>query len=286
MAPKLHQDIAPLQRNQAEVSIGRLALSALFIFIFPYTFIALIANGIPRIYGNIKLTKISSKFASDGKKADLIVEKEIIKGVKRTLPIVIYHCISSQLSIWLISFFGSTANISQLGALSRISILFNLFAVLFSTLVVPRFSRMAPSKRLLMKTFLSIQLLTFLISGFLLLCLWIFSDQVLMILGKNYYGLNFELLLLGVSNCIALVAGVCDQLVLSRGWFLRPYFLIGVNFFSTVISLAFFNISSITGVLYFNIIVTIIAYLLVLIYGIISIKRTEETDVKGQEITS
>ena len=35
--PKLHQDIKPLQRNQAEVSLGRMALSGLFIFAFPLT---------------------------------------------------------------------------------------------------------------------------------------------------------------------------------------------------------------------------------------------------------
>jgi hypothetical protein len=273
ISPKLHQDIYSLQRNQAEVSFGRLALSTLFLFIFPFTFIALIASSIPRIYGNVQLKRISSKFVNNDEKTDPLVEKEIIKGVKRTLPIVIYHCISGQISIWLISFFGTTANISQLGALGRISILFNLFAALFSTLVVPRFARMPAIKKVLIKPFLLIQLATWSIGAILLVLLWLFSDNILWVLGKNYSSLNYELLLMGLSACIGLVAGVCDQLVISRGWFLRPYFLIGVNFTSTVISLAFFNISSIIGVLYFNIIVTAIAYLLVLFYGIFSINK-------------
>lgn len=276
MAPKLHQYINPLQRNQAEVSIGRAALSALLLFVFPYTFIALIANSIPRIYGNYQLRKISARFASKNEQPDSLVEKEIIKGVKRTLPIVVYHCISGQISIWLISFFGSTTNISQIGALGRLSIIFNLFTILFSTLVIPRFARMKAIKKLLLKSFLLIQACTFIISVLLLLSIWILSDEILWVLGKNYQGLNYELILMALSGCISLIAGVCSQLIISRGWFLKPYFLIGVNFISTVISLAFFNISSIIGVLYFNIIVSAIAYFLVLVYGLIKIKNTAE----------
>ncbi len=81
---------------------------------------------------------------------------------------------------------------------------------------------------------------------------------------------------MGLTGCIGLIAGVCSQLVISRGWFLKPYFLIGINFTSTIISLKFFNISSITGVLYFNIIVSLIAYLLVFIYGVIKIKQASD----------
>lgn len=276
MAPKLHQDINPLQRNQVEVSLGRLALSALFLFIFPFTFIALIANSIPRVYGNFQLKKISSRFANTDEKADPLVEKEIIKGVKRTLPIVLYHIVSSQIAIFLVSIFGTTANISQIGALGRISMLFNLVVVLFSTLVVPRFSRMQSSKQVLMKSFLLIQACTFTISAILLIALWFFSNQVLWVLGKNYYGLNYELFLIGVSGCVALMSGISGQLVISRGWFLNPYFLIGINFTSTVISLAFFNITSLVNVLYFNIVITAISYLLGLVYGFIKINKVDE----------
>ena len=48
IAPKLHQDIKPLQRNSAEVSLIRLALSGLLVFFAPFTFAALLANGLRR----------------------------------------------------------------------------------------------------------------------------------------------------------------------------------------------------------------------------------------------
>jgi O-antigen/teichoic acid export membrane protein len=273
IAPKLHQDIKTLQKNQAEVSIARLVLSALFVFFSPFTFMALVANGLPRIYGNYRLRKATYHFANRTENSDPAIEKAIIKGVKRTLPIVIYSCLSGQLTIWLISFFGNTAGISQIGALGKIGVLFNLVTTMLATLIVPRFSRMAATKNGLLKPFLLIQAGTFVITVFLVIGIWLFSNQILWVLGKNYYGLNYQLFLVAISSSVALMVGVCSQLVLSRGWFLNPYFIIGVNFTSTVVSLTFFRISSLISILYFDIAVLIMAYLMVFIFGIISIRK-------------
>ena len=273
IAPKLHQDIKPLQRNSAEVSLIRLALSGLLVFFAPFTFAALLANGLPRIYGNYKLRKVGERFAAGNESPDPLIQEAIIRGVKRTLPIVIYSCLSGQLTIWLISFFGKTDGISQIGALSKIGALFNLVSVLLSTLVVPRFSRMPALRQGLLKSFLLIQVGTFAITLFLLLGTWLFSNQILWVLGKNYEHLNYQLLLVGVSNCIGLMVSVCSQLVLSRGWFLNPYILVFVNFTSTVLSLTFFKMTSLIAILYFDITVLIIAYFLAFIFGLISIRK-------------
>jgi O-antigen/teichoic acid export membrane protein len=273
IAPKLHQDIKPLQRNSAEVSLIRLALSGLLVFLAPFTFAALLANGLPRIYGNYKLRKVGERFAEGDQTPDPAIQEAIIKGVKRTLPIVIYSCLSGQLTIWLISFFGKTDGISQIGALSKIGALFNLVSVLLSTLVVPRFSRMGAYKQGLMKSFLLIQAATLALSLFLVFSIWLFSNQILWVLGTNYEHLNYQLLLVAISNSIGLMVGVCSQLVLSRGWFLNPYILVVINFTSTVLSLTFFKMTSLIAILYFDITVLIIAYLLAFVFGLISIRK-------------
>ncbi len=272
MAPKLNQDIKPLQINQIQVSLGRLFLTGLFLFVFPFTFVALIANGIPRIYGNYKLRNISKRFASDTEKSSILVQEKVKVAVNRTLPIVIYHCISGQLSIWLISLFGTTSSIANLGALGRIAMMFTFFAAIFSTLVVPRFSRLKEYKKIL-KTYLLIQGFTALISFILISFLWVFSDQFLWVLGQGYYGLNYELLLVGISSGIVLMTGVSSGLNIISGWHLKTYFLIGVNLISSVISLTFLNISSLVGVLYFNILINGMAYFVNIIYGLQSINR-------------
>jgi O-antigen/teichoic acid export membrane protein len=274
--PRLHQDIKPLQRNHVEVSIGRLLLSGVFLVIFPFTFIAVFANSLPRIYGNIKLRKMASRFADMDEKPDPQKRKEIMHSVKRTMPIVIYYCISGQLSIWLISFFGSTTSISQLGALSRLAMMFTVVSSLFATLVVPRFSRMEDDWKRLLKIFSAVMIITLILAGGLVLGVFLFSDQILWVFGEDYAGLNYELFLVAISNSFTLLIGVSSKMTVGRGWYLRPAFLIGLNFISTVISIAYLDMSELTGVLYFNIVVAAVHLCLMIAYGLYMINRTRK----------
>lgn len=276
VAPRLHQDIKPLQANFLQVSLGRLVLNAVFIFIFPFTFIALFANSIPRIYGNFKLRQISSKFLDIDEKPDKSVRKEIVVSVKRTMPLVVYYVISGQLAIWLISFFGSTTSVSELGALSRLAMAFTVIASLFSTLVVPRFSRMQEERKKLRKVFMSVQLLTLVLSIGMVLLVYLFSNQILWVFGSDYYGLNKELMLVAIANGFNLMVGVCSQLTIARGWYIRPLYLIGLNFTATLVAIAFLNLKTLEGVLYFNIIVSVVHYSLMFVYGNIKINHSKE----------
>lgn len=294
VAPRLHQDIKPLQGNFLQVAVGRLILNGIFVFIFPFTFIALFANSIPRIYGNIKLRKMASKFLDIHQKPDVRVRKEIAVSVRRTLPIVIYYSISGQLAIWLMSFFGTTASISKLGAMGRLSIVFTVVISLFSTLVVPRFSRMREERPRLRRIFLSVQAATFLISLVMVFAVFIFSDQVLWVLGKDYYGLNYELVLVAIANGLNLMIAICSQLTIGRGWYLKPVYLISLNFISLLISIAFLNLKTLQGVLYFNILVAAVHYGLMFVYGNLMISKakmdpddaTEEADNSSTNFTA
>jgi len=271
---KLHQSIKPLQKNNATVGLGRLGLNLILVILFPLTFIALTANSIPRIYGNYKLRQIASNFANLNVEPDKEVRRAISVSVKRTMPIVIYHCISGQLAIWLISFFGTTASISQLGALGRLAMIFSVFSGLFTTLVVPRFSRMLADKEKMMKIFLSVQVLTFVISICLVLVVYFLSNPILWILGEKYQGLNYELVLVAISNGFTLMIGITSKLCVSRAWYLKPQYIIGINFIATVLAIGFLNLTTLEGVLFFNIIVTIAQYILMLSYGFTQIRKT------------
>jgi hypothetical protein len=186
---------------------------------------------------------------------------------------VIYGCISGQLSLWLISFFGTTRSISQIGALGRLAVIFTLFASLFTILLVPRFSRMQNVKGPLLKRFLSIQVMAGLVGAVLLLFVWLLSNQLLWVLGKNYYGLNYELFLVGLSTAISMLGTLCSQLVVCRGWYINPYILIALNFLSTVLALTLFNVSSFVNLMYFNISISAVHYICMLVYGLVNISR-------------
>ncbi|RZK45166.1 MAG: hypothetical protein EOO61_00915 [Hymenobacter sp.] len=273
VAPKLHQDINSLQRNQLEVNAGRLLLNAMLLFVFPFTFVALLANSIPRIYGNYKLRKLSARYVQANTAISPTVELEVLKGVKRTLPIVIYHCISGQISIWLISLFGTTDSIAQIGALGRLSMIFTVFSALFSTLIIPRFSRLMQDKNIVLKYFILAQISSFIIGTILFTSVWIFSSQILWLVGPKYLNLKYELLLVCGTNSISLIGNICSQLIVSRGWFMKPYYFIGINFLLTTVFIAFFKISSLSDVLYYGLTLTIILYIATLVFGLLEISK-------------
>lgn len=261
---KLRQDILPLQKIQVLNNLARLALIAGLLTIFPWAFIAILAAGIPQLWANRRLKENSLVHVNWQQLPDEVVRKEILFIVKRALPGAVYYCLSGQITIWLISVFGNYTAIAQMGALGRLAMALSLFSVLFSTLVSPRFARLPPNKEVLLKLFLNIMfgllLLTLLITGFT----WLFPEEMLWVLGKNYAGLNMELLLYVTDSCLGLLWGSAYILGATRGWNIHPAFSVTVSIGSIIAGVLLIDVSTVKGVLFLNLFVSIIQ---VLMYG-------------------
>jgi O-antigen/teichoic acid export membrane protein len=253
IAPKLKQDIAPLQKIQLFTALGRLSLLSACLFSFPMTFIAVLASGLPQIYANRSLRKISSASADYTQKADKKVEQAILKIVKRVLPGSVYYVISAQLTVWLISTFGSTASVAHIGALGRLGMMLTLFTALFNTLIAPRFARLPETASLLLKRFLQLQAGLFIWAILIVAVFWGFSPQALWLLGNQYSGLEQEVVLSIIGTCLSLIAGVTYTLTISRGWTINPVIYIGSNISLIVLGIFYVNVSTLQGILLFNI---------------------------------
>jgi O-antigen/teichoic acid export membrane protein len=273
IVPKLHQDIISLQKNQLTVSIGRLVLSALLLFIFPFTFIAVLAAGIPRAYGNINLRNISGAFANKQHKPNPAIQKKILSTVKKILPGSIYYCLSGQITIWLISIFGTSSSVAEVGALGRLAMLLTLLTVLFNTLVIPRFARLPGNSNLLLSRFVQLSFGLTLIGVILIGIVHSFSAQALWILGSHYSNLKSELTLSIIGSFLGLMAGTLFSLNTSRGWALNPAISISINLVAIIAGIALINIHDLKGLFKFNIFVMGSEVLMYLTYGLKRIIR-------------
>jgi len=272
--PRLHQDIGPLQKNQVVANIGRLAFLLLTIFIFPFAFVVILVSGIPQIWANTKLRKISAQYADWSQKPDPAMRQEILSIVKRILPGSLYYCFSGQITIWLLSIFGTTAAIAQLGALSRIAVVMTLFSVMFTTLVSPRFARIPIERgQYLLNRYLQLVL------GLIILCtsivgvVWLFDDQVVWILGKEYSNLKFEVLLSALSACLAFIVGACHSMCTNRGWIVNPIISIPVTIAAIAFGIVMFNVDSLRGVLILNIFTGVVEVLTYFVYTLYKFKH-------------
>ncbi|GEC72344.1 Membrane protein involved in the export of O-antigen and teichoic acid [Flavobacterium flevense] len=271
VVPKLHQDIHPLQKNQIIVAMGRLLLNVLLVFLFPLTFIALLANGIPRIYGNIHLKKIAYNNADAKQKTDEKVKKELLFFVKRMLPETIFFCVSGQITIWILSIFGSTSSLASIGAIGKLSMVFNLFTVIFGMLIVPNFAKLKEDSGLLLKKIFYVSIGCIILSIFAISFTDFFSKELLSVLGNDYKDLNFELVLSIIGGCITFFQGCIFGLNNSRGWIINPLIYISVMIVVLIVGVQLIDVSTLSGVLYLNIVVASSQALMLLYYNLFRI---------------
>jgi len=273
ITPRLHQVIISLQKIQVEANIARLVLIFLFIFLFPWAYIALLASGLPQIRANIKLRKLSLNYADHSLQPNAQIQTEILALVKKMLPGVVYFCLSGQITIWIISFYGSTSAVAHIGALGRLAMILSIFNIIFTTLVSPRFARLIPNPKILALKFKQINGGVVVLSFAIVFIAWIFASELLWLLGPEYKNLQSELVLNIIGGCLGLLSGVSFSLFISRGWVINPLIMITISILPITLGAMYMDLSTLKGVLMLNIIIASTQVVLNYSFGLFKINR-------------
>lgn len=195
----------------------------------------------------------------------------LLKYVKLNWHNSVFYAFKEQISIFFLGLFGSSENLANLGALSRFGLLFLGISAIMSNIVGPSFGRAKSRSDLvahLKKTILllvSVSLITIAVG-------LTFADQLLWILGREYAGLQYELLLILVLSLINLSSNGINALNNARGWIkFSPRFEIPLNVVSILIGAFIFDITTVAGTVYLAILAstaTLILYIANLVYGL------------------
>ena len=274
--PKLNQDINFLQRNQLLVSILRLFLSAITLFIFPVASLAIICSGVSRIYGNNKL-RIKYNIILDKGNPRKDIQHEIEKTVKRVMPSALFYCFSSQITVWLISVFGNSESVAEIGALGRITTIFTVFNSIFAALIIPRYARLNEDKPLLIKNYFIILIISTMTLSISCLLTFLFSHHLLSILGEKYYGLDTELFIYVLTTCVGLLSGIHSSLASSRGWFINPLITISFETLIIILGVFIFDLSNLEGAIFYNLYLFCSYFLQYFVYFLHRIKTIPDT---------
>lgn len=248
---RLHSDIKNLQYSDLLFSTSRIILLGLASYSLLNVLVATFISTISSALQSFLLNKsIKNKIVVNAP-VSMEYRKSILEITTNLLPSTIYYCIQGQLSVFLISIFGNTNNIAEVGALGRFSIIFSLINAVASQIFIPRFSRC--ESKFLMRQYLQI------IGGYSSICLiiigltFLFPEQILWIIGKNYSNLKFELTLMVISAVIYSITGVMWAINTSRAWVKYNWVYIP----STLITQAFFlfklDLSKVSEVIYLGI---------------------------------
>lgn len=279
IAPKLHQQVAPLQKIQVSVALSRLLLLSASMFVFPLTFIAVLSAGIPQLWANKQIRKISLEFADDTKRINHKVQKEILHMMKRLLPESVYYCVSGQITIWLISIYGSTAGVAQAGALGRLPVALTVFTVLFGSLVLPRFSRTPAVLKTVLRQYVLILIGLLILAALIIVSIIFFSNDILKILGPKYENLQSELIVLMIGSSLSFVATSAFFLCTCKGWVINPLISISISIGAIIIGLGFIDIKTLEGVFWLNVFTSSIHVCMHVVYGLVKIQSLKKQSV-------
>lgn len=211
--------LRPVEAQRAAVTSGavRLALVLAALALAPRSLVflwigagALLLQGMLTQRAAVPHLEESDDLSPDDRRAMLVAFKnQLLNGI--------YFALQPQITVWILTIFGTVETVAQVGALGRLAIALSLVSSAFSSLAVPRFARhadLAHVRRwylLLVGAMSAIGLS--LIAGALL-----FPGPILAVLGPQYRGLERELAWMVGATAVSLVASAAYLLNSARGW--------------------------------------------------------------------
>lgn len=262
VAPRLHLEVNRVQHLNFWSSVLRLALIVGAYLMFPLNaVVALFAAAVSFGMQEWLLRRWRPRYAETGAPTNAGDQKEILSIVKNQAPNAIYYCIQSQLMVWLISIFGSTHSVAEVGALGRLSMIFVVMGSVMMNVVLPRFARVQDPQTL-WRRYWQIVGASFALDASLLFVAAFFPEALLWILGPKYAHLQAELFLMILGTVLASVLGTMYSLNCTKGWIVSPWLLIPIGVTTELILIFTLDLSKVRGVLLLAIYSTIPGFFL------------------------
>ena len=221
---------------------------------------------------------VSTGYYDASQHVDARVKLNIIGIVKRAMPGAIYYTVSAQLSVWLLSIFGNTSGIAQVGALGRLAAVLTLIGTIFSTLIIPRYSRFQGGGGAVLSRYLKIHSMYIPVALIVLIPTWLFPDVMLHILGRTYQGLERELFLVVASSLLATMSGTAYMANASRNHIWPPIVLFPVLISCQIWMIVALPIDTVEGAVTGALATNVLGYAVHALYGLFCIKRESKND--------
>lgn len=258
--PRLHSQISRIQNLDLLLSSSRLVLLGIAYFTFINAGVAIAASSVAAGLQRFLL----GYWVTDSIDTKAPIEQEdkkfILAQVKQLAPNSIFFAIQGQISVWLLSLFGTTEAVAEAGALGRIAIIFTVILSVMQSIILPGFTR-CQSINILRRQYFQI-LGLFLIFGLILIVIvFLFPEKMLWILGNKYSHLKDELLLMMIGTVLNYLIIVMSALNMAKAWVEYVWIEIPLRIIIQIILLLTLNISTVKGILIFGMVSQISPFL-------------------------
>jgi O-antigen/teichoic acid export membrane protein len=167
------------------------------------------------------------------------------------MPLTVYFCVQGQISIWLISLFGSAHQVADIGAAGRLGVIFTTVASSFCAVTIPRFARNNGRRRLFIQVFQILTSLVLMLAAFVAFTS-LFPGPFIMLLGAKYANMSGLIWLVVLSSGLNTLAGIIFGLNISKGWIPPAMLTIPIEIITQIVLLLTLNLSKTENVLLFS----------------------------------
>jgi len=262
VVPRLHSDVRRIQWIDLTGSVARLCVLGALLFFFLNAGIAVAVGAATLLLQYWMLRKYAAGVVNlQAPEND--DDRSAMRGfIRNQAANAIFFCLQGQITVFLISFFGSQASsVAEVGALGRLAMIFAVLTNLITNVFAPAFARCQSPRRLrwqyaaIVGAVAGISLLVLCTAAF-------FPKAFLFVLGSNYVHLERELVLMVAGAVATALTGTFWALNSSKAWITGSWLYIPLTLTTQLVLIPVTDFSTVSGVLIFNLISTLPGLLL------------------------
>jgi hypothetical protein len=257
VVPRLRSDVSRIQRIDLTGAIGRLIVLVGCALLFLNAGVAVLVGSMAFLLQYWLLRRYAAEVIELNAPENADDRAAMIGFIKNQAANAVFFCLQGQITIFLISFFGSRAtSVAEVGALGRLAMIFAVLGQLLMNIFVPAFARCQNAARLRWQYF-------GIVGGVAACCAVViaaaafFPNQFLFVLGDKYAHLQRELLLMIAGTVMSMLTGTLWVLNASKAWVAGSWLYIPLTLVTQIALVPYTDFSSVSQVLTFNLISTV-----------------------------
>ncbi len=257
VVPRLRSDVSRIQKIDLSGALARLVVLIGCAFLFLNAALAILI-GAGAFLLQYWLTRRYVAGVIDLSASENPEDRRAMIGfIKSQAANAVFFCLQGQITIFLISFFGTRASsVAEIGALGRLTMIFAIIGQLLTNIFVPAFARCQSVARMRWLYTGIVGAVVF-FSAVILLAASIFPGQFLFVLGNKYAHLDRELLLMVAGTVANVLVGTLWLMNASKAWIAGSWLYIPTTLATQIALIPFTDFSSVNGLLIFNLLSTL-----------------------------
>jgi O-antigen/teichoic acid export membrane protein len=257
VVPRLRSDVSRIQTIDLAGALARLIVLVSCAFLFLNAGVAVLVSSMAFLLQYWMLRRYAAGVIDLNAPENADDRAAMIGFIKNQAANAVFFCLQGQITVFLISFFGSRAtSVAEVGALGRLAMIFAVLGQLLMNIFVPAFARCQSAVKLRMQYFA-------IVGGVAACCAVViaaaafFPNPFLFVLGAKYSHLQRELLLMLAGTVMNVLTGTLWVLNASKAWIAGSWLYIPLTLATQIVLIPYTDFSNVSQVLIFNLISTV-----------------------------